>query len=143
MRADPAQQGKALRVVGPLAAVDGLVRVARTPVQQRRVDHVGRHQAVRHLAQAQRDARGAEARADLADDLLVQHRAGDRRQAGQQQARVGAPTDQRLRQCTQHVGQTTGLDQGKHLGPDMQDPHAWFSLSSISRVTSVMPFSDR
>ena len=142
LRADPAEQREALQVVGPLAAGAVLIGAAGAAVEQRRVDHVDRHLAVRHLAEPQRDARSAEARADLGHGFLMQHRVGDRRQAGQQQAHVGALPDQCLRQRAQHIGQATGLDEGEDLRSDVQNLHDW-SLSSISRVTSVMPFSDR
>src|SRR5206468_5252988 len=54
----------------------------------------------------------------------------------------GADGDQCLRQCTQHIGQATGLDEWKDLGPDMQDLHV-LNFSSMPRVTRVMPFSER
>jgi hypothetical protein len=148
MGADPAEQREALQVVAPFAAVAGLVRAAGAAVQVGRIDDVGRHMAVRQTPEAQRDAPGAEQRPELVHGGLVQHRIGDRRQAGQQQARLGAGFDQRLRQRAHHVGQAAGLDQRKDLRGDMQHLHAGASfivssLASISRVTSVMPCSVR
>ena len=66
----------------------------------------------------------------------------------QQQAGLGAGFDQCLRQGAHDVGQATRLDQRKDLRGHMQHLHAEpsftvVSLSSISRVTSVMPCSVR
>ena len=69
-----------------------------------------------------------------------------RRQAGQQQAHVGALRGQRHRQRGHDIGQAAGLDQREDLGRHMQDLHAGVpvqSRRSISRVTSVMPDSVR
>jgi hypothetical protein len=105
--------------------------------------------AVWHAPEAQRDATGAEQRPELVHRGLVQHRIRDGRQARKQQARIGTGFDQRLGQRAHHVGQAACLDQGKDFCSDMQHLHAmtvchgFSSFSSISRVTSVMPFSVR
>ena len=90
LRGRPAQQREALQVVGPVEAVAVLVGAAAAPVEQRRVDHVGRHAAAGQAAQAQRDGRGTERRADLGHLLLLRHRLCNGGQPGQQQADVGA-----------------------------------------------------
>ena len=41
------------------------------------------------------------------------------------------------------IGPAAGLDERKDLRRDVQDSHGRVSASSISRVTSVMPFSER
>ena len=72
----------------------------------------------------------------------MKHRVGDRRQAGQQQPHVGAGPISACGKCPEHIGQAAGLDEREDLRGDVQNSHDW-SLSSISRVTSVIPFSER
>ena len=61
----PAQQGKALQVVGPLLALAVLVGAAAAAVEVGRVDHVHRQLAARHARQQQPHAQRAEAGADV------------------------------------------------------------------------------
>ena len=120
----PTQQCEAPQVVGPFAAVAGLVGAAAAPVQVRRVDHVHRQMAAGHAAQQQTDPQGAEAGPDVDHGAGGLHRIQDRRQAGQQQPHVGPRFGQRRRQGGHHIGQATGLDQRVDLGRHVQHLHA-------------------
>ena len=143
VRAHPAEQREALQVVGPFGAVVVLVGAAVAAVQVRRVDHVGRHVAARQPAEPQRDARSAEQRTDLADGLRLQHGIGDRRQARQQQAHVGAGASQRRRQRADHVGQAAGLDERKDLAPRPAGHSAWRSTVRRRRTAAVRAETSR
>ncbi len=144
MRADPAEQGEALQVVDPLEPQRIFVGAAGAPVEIRRVDDVDRHLAERQLAAPHADAQRAEHRPDFAHGALVQDGVEDRRHSWQQQAHVGADVDQGARQRPDDVGQPAGLDQGVDFGGNVQDFHeARVRRASMSRVTSVMPFSLR
>ena len=140
---DPAEQGKALQIVQPLAAVRGQVGIAGPLVQVGRVDHVGRHAVVGQPAQAQGDAAGAENRPQLAHHGLAFDALQNGRQAGQHQPHIGAGGSQGLGQRADHIGQPPCFNERKHLGGGMQDFHSAAIFASMFRVTKVMPFGLR
>ena len=154
----PAQQREALQVVAPFGAIGRLIGAARTAIQIGGVDHIHRHVAVRHARQAQADPCGAEDRPEFVDGARMQHRVGDRGQAGQQQPDIGAGADQGLGEGADDIGQTAGLDERKDLRGNVQNLHsggfresgrgrevlgrggaAGHRRASISGVTRVMP----
>ncbi len=123
LRCRPAQQREALQVVGPVSAVGVLVGAGAAPVEQRRVDHIGRNAAAGQAAQAQRDGRGSERRADRGHRLLLRHRLGDGGQPGQQQAHIGTGACEGRREGGGDVGEAAGLDEREDFGGDVEDAH--------------------
>ena len=93
--------------------------------------------AVRHARQPQADPSGAEDRSEFVDGARVQHRVGDRGQAGQQQPDIGAGTDQGLGQGADDIGQTAGLDERKDFRGNVQNLHSEGFRDSMSQGLGI------
>lgn len=120
---DPAQQAEAARVVAPVAPVGTDVGAARTPVEERRVDDVGDHAAVRQTPETQRHHGGAEDRSDAHDRPNAEQPVEDSGQARQQDARVDAALAERDGKRRDDIGQAARFDQREDLGGDVKYAH--------------------
>ena len=138
----PAEQGEALQVVGPLAAVGRQIGVAAALVQIRGINHINRHTGHGHIAQPEGDFGRAKQGTDIAHQHLPLDPLLDGGQPRQDQANIDPSRCQGLWQRPQHVRKSTRFNQGENFSRRMQHSHEAI-LASMSPVTSVMPLALR
>ena len=130
MRGDPAEQGKASMVVGPVLALRPGVGIAATLIKEGSVDHINRQFIVAgQAAKQQFDRRCTKDRADLFHGSERRHASQHAGEAGQNDSGIQPAPGQCLRQGADHIGQTARFDQGIHLGSYMKNTHGHQTLN--------------